>query len=1326
MKIRIGLIVGLMIMALSVVGCPEPEVNVDNNGEVINPGDELTLAGNVRISPAGEVFIGTKLSARYTGSETAKVSWQWKKDGRNVGTNSDTYTPTKPGSYTATVSAAGYISKTSAIVTVNDPSLLTLTGTVSITPNSNVTVGMELTANYSGDETVSYQWKQDGANVGDNSSSFTPNEAGSYAVTVSAAGYNSKTSTPVTVKILSPLNGEITITPDTNAVIGMELTAVYDGTETVTLSWQWKQNGTIVGTNSNKFTPIEPGDCTVTVSAAGYHSKTSAPVTVNDPSLLILTGDVSITPNTNVTVGTRLTAHFEGSVNVSYQWKQDGTIVGTNSDRFTPAEPGDYTVTVSAAGYNPKTSAPVTVVIPDLPGTVTISPHTGTIWVGTLLTAEYNGSVTVSYQWKHDGAIVGTNSDTYTPGEGEGGIYTVTVSAPGYNHKTSDPVTVSSLPDLPGNVSISPSSNVTVGTLLTAHYTGTESVSYQWKQNNIEVGTNSNTYTPTGAGTYTVTVSAANYTGKTSAPVNVTAVPELSGTLAISPATSVGVTTGMVLQAVYGGTETSLSYQWKKDGTNVSGATTYKYTPTTVGNYTVTVTSAGSSKTSAAVRVEEAFPGAIAPGTTPEPGFPGFTMADSLYGVSTPLAALAWTTTSSPNLIVNNFADLDKIKNLSGNGSASSPLTIKFSAKFNRDEYILLGVHTTDSDGFITATTDPLRNLFIKLTDAAKYVNLDMSDATFDGYDNDGTLLVNSANSNPTGRGAGATTYLKGIAMPRTMRKIPVNMFRGTTALTTVVLRDCASLLEIGDNAFRGCTNLTALDLHGATKLDHIGKEAFYGITGLRTRTNRSGLDFSSAINLTRINDSSFENNTAEAIYFPASNDMFMGMYACRGMYKVKSLTFYGYALVDAAWGSVPYYTDRGTYNGVFGTGSGTNIFQGNDANMEQRSDHVVEVHVPEALTPLRQYKGYLYLMDDDGYNWGSMHIPNHKTKGDIYRGQTNMLIQARVPNAPAGTVNVYSRNTASDTYKVGTMTNGWVTLTGAPASSNRANLTPVTGMEITIDPRTYHTTANGLRNNSTSDMAVYKTSSAAAPNATTGQHTGGEWSQAVSQVQNWYWNPWIGNPGSNGGYRSNPPTFLQVKSLFYQENNAWKEIRRVGNDTFVNRSHYYDDHYITDKHEIAYVYVSGNVTIKRNARKSASRNFSDVTTFGNSTITGQKYFELGHPNMYNPAYRNEPIEACFYSVHMALKQGWNQIEVLSRYTDANTDDGWDQIAKAVRVSAGIMGPFSTFDANNTEDFSVSAGKAYMMHYDNPVDPPTGPRKYSDEGYQKQVPWVVQ
>jgi uncharacterized repeat protein (TIGR02543 family) len=76
--------------------------------------------------------------------------------------------------------------------------------------------------------------------------------------------------------------------------------------------------------------------------------------------------------------------------------------------------------------------------------------------------------------------------------------------------------------ELPGNIYISPSGLLAIGTLLTAVYSGSEDIRYQWNKNGKAVpGVTGARYTLEAIGIYTVTIRAVDYRSKTSAPVTI-------------------------------------------------------------------------------------------------------------------------------------------------------------------------------------------------------------------------------------------------------------------------------------------------------------------------------------------------------------------------------------------------------------------------------------------------------------------------------------------------------------------------------------------------------------------------------------------------------------------------------------------------------------------------------------------------------------------------------------------------------------------------------------------------------------------------------------
>jgi hypothetical protein len=135
--------------------------------------------------------------------------------------------------------------------------------------------------------TVSIQ--SSGANTPNGSFKYSLNAAKTEMTVSDRTGNGDSVGyTTYTKRIESTLAGTIKIQKNlvdvTTASVGDVLTAVYTGSESVTLSYQWQKGSSPVTSNTATFTPAEAGSYTVTVSADGYTSKTSATVNVTGPS----------------------------------------------------------------------------------------------------------------------------------------------------------------------------------------------------------------------------------------------------------------------------------------------------------------------------------------------------------------------------------------------------------------------------------------------------------------------------------------------------------------------------------------------------------------------------------------------------------------------------------------------------------------------------------------------------------------------------------------------------------------------------------------------------------------------------------------------------------------------------------------------------------------------------------------------------------------------------------------------------------------------------------------------------------------------------------
>jgi hypothetical protein len=367
------------------------------------------------------------------------------------------------------------------------------------------------------------------------------------------------------------------------------------------LTYQWRLNGTnITGATSSSYTANASGSYTVVVTNASACSATSTATVVTVNALPTAT----ITPATATTFcqGGSVVLNANTGTGLSYQWYNNASAIsGATSASYTANASGSYTVVVTNASTCSATSTATVVTVNTLP-TATITPATATTFCqGGSVVLNANTGTGLSYQWRLNGTnITGATSSSYTANAS--GSYTVVVTNASACSSTSTAtvVTVNALP----TATITPATATTFcqgGSVVLNANTGT-GLSYQWRLNGTNItGATSSSYTANASGSYTVVVTNASTCSATSTAtvVTVNALP----TATITPATATTFCQGgsVVLNA---NTGTGLTYQWRLNGTNISGATSSSYTANASGSYTVVVTNTSScSATSTSVDV---------------------------------------------------------------------------------------------------------------------------------------------------------------------------------------------------------------------------------------------------------------------------------------------------------------------------------------------------------------------------------------------------------------------------------------------------------------------------------------------------------------------------------------------------------------------------------------------------------------------------------------------------------------------------------------------------------------------------------------------------
>ncbi|MBC7169885.1 immunoglobulin domain-containing protein [Candidatus Bipolaricaulota bacterium] len=261
------------------------------------------------------------------------------------------------------------------------------------------------------------------------------------------------------------------------------------------------------------------------------------------------------------------------------------------------------------------------------PPTITTPPQGETICAGGAVTFSVaaSGTAPLTYQWAKDGtAIPGATSSSYTinpVSASDAGTYTVTVrNAAGSATSSAATLTVNVPPTLSAHP---PTQTACAGSsvLMSATADGTPPLSYQWRKDGAALAGATTAVlslpavTRADAGAYTVVVT--NACGSVTSEPALLTVGEAPTIVAQPGSHEAEVGTEVTFTAVATGQE-PLLYQWRKDGTDIQGATGPTFTlpaaaADDAGTYTVVVTNGCGSVTSEPAVLS------VTPTATPQP-----------------------------------------------------------------------------------------------------------------------------------------------------------------------------------------------------------------------------------------------------------------------------------------------------------------------------------------------------------------------------------------------------------------------------------------------------------------------------------------------------------------------------------------------------------------------------------------------------------------------------------------------------------------------------------------------------------------------------------
>jgi len=583
-------------------------------------GVEETVAPPVITQQPQSVTICSGQTATFTVAATGQaLTYQWRKNGTPIlGATGTSYTivnaqPTDAGVYDALV--RNQVATTGALLTVNTaPGIITQPVSLpALCPGSQVSFTVGAAGGF-----LTYQWRKAGVPiVGATSTTYTIPSAqitdiANYDVVVSGVCGSPVTSTTATFSLLGVPG--ITSQPVNQTVCRTQTATFTVGTSGAGLTYQWRRNGTPLEGATNPTIsitaqPYSAGSYDVVVSGTCGAPATSNPATLTvalDPIITEQPLDKTAQSGQRIVFSVKT---MGGGV-LSYQWYKNGVALpGRISDTLivqssSAGDVGDYYVVIRGTLCSDQLAVSNKAsLLLDVPPVIVKDPENASACSdGSIVLTVTAAGTGLSYQWRHNGVnIPGATGHDYkitNVAAADSGNYDVVIKGANNVTLTSTPAKVSvNLPAAvatqPTDVTVCPGkpANFTVGATGTA-------LTYQWHKNGTDL-------TGANAATYAIAAAAASDTGM----YDVMVIGTCGDTIASNSARLIlnelptiteqptAVTTGIGQPVTFTvkATGTNLTYQWRKDGANIPGATASVYsipavTSDQAGNYDVVVT----------------------------------------------------------------------------------------------------------------------------------------------------------------------------------------------------------------------------------------------------------------------------------------------------------------------------------------------------------------------------------------------------------------------------------------------------------------------------------------------------------------------------------------------------------------------------------------------------------------------------------------------------------------------------------------------------------------------------------------------------------------